>query len=89
MDRYPPNYTEAEIAGFAAVQRAHPFMVWPTGAGGYAILAERSGARVAGPFSTIHEAYSEADRLNAPQQREHAPVGDANAGYGRDASLAG
>jgi hypothetical protein len=89
MDPYPSNYTEAEIAELAAVRRAYPFMVWPAGAGGYAILAERSGARVAGPFSTLHEAYDEVDRMNAPHQGRHASVGGANAAPGRDARLAG
>ena len=76
MDRYPP-YTETEIAEFAAVRRPSPFMVWPAGAGGLAILAERSGSVVAGPFSTPAEAFAEVDRLNAAHQ----------AGYGSARAL--
>ena len=65
MVRYPPNYTEEAIAGLLAVHRACPFMAWPADEGGYAVLDERSGSRIAGPFPTVDEAHAESERLNA------------------------
>jgi hypothetical protein len=65
MDRYPPRQPEEVLAGLLMVQCAFPFMVWPADEGGYAVLLEHGGKRVAGPFRTTDEAQAESERLNA------------------------